>query len=64
MLTSAVIYKQRLLHEKDIVQLLLNYKYYSVDQSRFRKLLQSSVKNLKDNFPPKKLVHFYRLLNL
>ena len=37
--------------EYKIVQLLHNYKCYGVDQSRFRKLLQSSAKNLKNNFP-------------
>ena len=49
MLMSAVIYKQRLMHEKEIVQLLHNYKFYEVDQSRFRKPLQSSAKNVKNN---------------
>ena len=51
MLTSAVIYKQRLLHENEIVQLLHNYKCYGVDQSRFRRPLQSSDKNVKNNYP-------------
>ena len=49
MLTSAIIYKQRLLHENEIVQLLHNYKCYDVDQSRFRKPLQSSATNVKYN---------------
>ena len=53
MLTSAVIYKQRLLHENEIVQLLHNYKCYGVDQSRFRRPLQSSDKNVKNNYPKK-----------
>ena len=37
MLTSAVIYKQRLLDENKIVQLLDNCKHYGVEQSHFRK---------------------------
>ena len=51
MLTPAVIYKQRLLHENEIVQLLHNYKCYGVVLSRFRKSLQSSAKNVKNNNP-------------
>ena len=50
MLTSAVIYKPKLLHENEIVQLLHNYKCYGVDQSHFRKPLQSSAKNVKNNY--------------
>ena len=50
MFTSAVIHKQSLLHENEIPQLLHNYKCYGVDQSRFRKPLQSSVKNVKKNY--------------
>ena len=46
MLKSAVIYKQRLSHEKEIVQLLHNYKSYGIDQSPFRKPLQSTAKNV------------------
>ena len=49
MFTSAVIYKQSLLHENEIVQLLYNYKCYGVDQSHFRKPLQSSLLNVKNN---------------
>ena len=49
--TSAVIYKQRLLHENEIVQLLYNYKCYGTDQSCFRKPSQSSAKNVKNNYP-------------
>ena len=45
----AVIYKQSLLHENEIVQLLHNYKCYGV--VRFRKLLQSFVKAIKNNYP-------------
>ena len=51
MLMSAVIFKQRLLNENEIMQLLHNYKRYGVDQSRFRKPLQSSNKNIKNNYP-------------
>ena len=38
MLTSAVINKQRLLHENKIVQLFNNYQFYGIEQSHFRKL--------------------------
>ena len=48
---SAVIYKGRLLHEIEIVQLLHNHKYYGVDQSRFAKPLESSAKNIMNNYP-------------
>ena len=51
MLTSAVIYKQRLLNEKEIVQLIHNYKCYDVDQNHFRTPLKSSAKNMKNNYP-------------
>ena len=51
MLTSPVIYKQRLMHLNEIVQLLSNYKCDGVDQSVSRRLLQSSVKNVKNNYP-------------
>ena len=44
---SAVIYKQRLLHENKIMQLLHNYKCYGVEQSRFRNPLQCFVKNMR-----------------
>ena len=37
MLTSAVIYKQRLSHKNEIVQLLHNCKCYGVDQNLERK---------------------------
>ena len=46
MLTSAVIYKQRFLHEDEIV----HCKSYGIDQSRFRKPLQSSAKNVENNY--------------
>ena len=51
MSTSAVIYKQKLLHENEIVQLFHNYKCYGGDQSRFRKPSESSAKNVKNNCP-------------
>ena len=35
LLTSATIFKQRLLHENEIVQYLQNYKYH--DKGHFRK---------------------------
>ena len=50
MFTSVVIFKQSLLHENEIVQLLHNHKCYGVDQSRFRKPLKSSQKNVKNNY--------------
>ena len=50
MLTSVFIYKQNLLHENKIRQLLHNYKCYGVDQGRYRKPLQSSAKNVKSNY--------------
>ena len=63
MFTSAVIFKQSLLHENEIVQLLHNHKCSGVDQSRFRKPLQSSHKNIKAT-TLKRPVHSYRLSNL
>ena len=51
--TSAVIHKQRLLHENEIVQLLHSYTCYGVQQSRFRTSSQSSAKNVKNNYPEK-----------
>ena len=51
MLMSAVIYKQKLLNENEIMQLLHNYKRYGIDQSHFRTPLQSSAKNTKNNYP-------------
>ena len=49
MFTSAVIYKQKLFHENEVVQLLHNYKCYGVEQSHFRKSLKSSAKNVNNN---------------
>ena len=53
MSTSAVIHKQRFLHKNEIAQLLHNYKCYAVGQRRFRKLSQSSAKNVKNNYREK-----------
>ena len=49
--TSAVICKQKFLHENEIVQDLQNYKYENVNQSHFRKPLQVSTNGIKNNFP-------------
>ena len=51
MLTSAVTYKQNLLHENEIVQLLHNCKCYGIVLSRFKKPSQSSSKKVKSNYP-------------
>ena len=51
LLTSAVICKQKFLHENEIVQYLQNYKYKNVNQSHFRKPLQVSTNGIKNNFP-------------
>ena len=50
MFASAVIYKQSLLHVNEILQLLHNCKCYGADRSYFRRPLQSSVKNVKNNY--------------
>ena len=63
MLTLVIIYKQRLLHENEIVQLLHNYKCYGFDQNRFRRPLQNFAKNVKNNYP-KRPVQFYGSFNL
>ena len=44
---SAVIFKQRFLHENEIVQYIWNYKCYDVNQGHFRKPLQSSANIIK-----------------
>ena len=48
--TSAVICKQRLLHENEIVQCIKNYKCYDVNQGYFRKPSQGSTKARKNYF--------------
>ena len=56
MLTSAVTYKQRLLHQNEFAQLLHIYgvdKCYGLDKSCSRKLLQSSAKKVMSNFAKK-----------
>ena len=47
-LTSAVICKQRFLHENEIVQYLQNSKYEGVNQGHFRKPLQASTSAMKN----------------
>ena len=59
MFTLAVVYTQSLLHENGIVQLLHNYKCYSVVISHFRKPLQSCAKKVKNNY-----LHFHWLFNV
>ena len=51
LLTSAVICKQRFLHEGDIVQYLQNHKYQDVNQEHFGKLLQTSTNDMKNDYP-------------
>ena len=50
MLMSAFIFKQRLLHENDILQLLPNYKCYGIEQSSFTKHFNISAKNVNNNY--------------
>ena len=49
--TSAVICKQRLLHEYEIVKYLQNCKYQDINAGRFRKHLQVSIKTMENNYP-------------
>ena len=51
LITSAVIWKQILLLENEIVQYLQNYKYKDVNQGHFGKPLQVSTKVIKNNYP-------------
>ena len=51
LITSAVICKERLLHENEIVQYLQNYKYQDINQGHFRKLLQASTNAIKIDCP-------------
>ena len=51
LITSAVIWKQILLLENEIVQYLQNYKYKDVNQRHFGKLLKVSTKVIKNNYP-------------
>ena len=47
LLTSAVICKQRFLHEAEIVQYLQNYKHQDINQGQFRKPLRASTNSIK-----------------
>ena len=49
LLTSAVICKQRFLHENEIVQYLQSYKHQNIRQSHFRKPLQASTNTIKNS---------------
>ena len=49
-LISAVICIWRVLHGKEIVQYLQNYKHHEVDQGHFKKLLWSSTRVSLPNF--------------
>ena len=51
LITSAVICKQRLLLENEIVQYFQNYKYQDVNQGQFRKPSRASTKAVKNNYP-------------
>ena len=51
MITLAVIYKQKLLHENEIAKYIHNCKCYGVSQIHFIKPLQSSAKTVKNNYP-------------
>ena len=58
LLTSAIICKQRLSHENKIVQYLQDYKYQDINQGHFRKPLQASANNVKNNCPIKTHIFF------
>ena len=51
LLMSAVICKQRILHENEIVQDLQNYKHEDVNQGHFRKSSETSANAMKNNHP-------------
>ena len=51
LLTSAVIYKQRIWLENEIVQYLQNYRCKDVNQGNFRKSLDSSTNTMKNDYP-------------
>ena len=51
LLVSAVICKQRILHENEIVQDLQNYNYEDVNQGHFRKPSETSADAMKNNYP-------------
>ena len=50
LLTSAVIGKQRLLHENEIVQYLQNYKWWDVNQSHSKNSVQDSTSATKRDY--------------
>ena len=51
LLTSAVIYKQKIWLENEIVQYLQNYRCKDVHQGNFRKSLDSSTNTMKNDHP-------------
>ena len=51
LLMSAVICKQRFLHENEIVQYLQNYKYQDVNRGYFRKPVQAATNLMKNDYP-------------
>ena len=51
LITSAIICKQRFLHENEIVQLLKNYKYEDVNHGHCRKPLQTSTNSMENDYP-------------
>ena len=55
---KAVICKQRLLHEKEIVQYFQNYKCYGVGQDNLRKDLYSCTKFKKKSDLETALINF------
>ena len=61
MLTSVVIYKQRLLHENEIVNYFIITNAMTLTKAGLEN--QSSTNNVKNNYP-KKPVYFYRPFNL
>ena len=51
LLTSAVIRKQKFLHENEIVKYLHNCKYQDVNQGHLKKPLQASTNYKKNDYP-------------
>ena len=49
LITSAVIWKVRFLHENEIVQYFQNYKYQEVNQGHFRRPIQDSTNSMKND---------------
>ena len=50
LITSAVICRQRFLHESNIVKCLQSYKEQDVNQGHFRKPLQDPKKVMKNDY--------------